>query len=359
MRPQPARTEDRNASPLRAPLCFGFDSCNSLGSSAKALAAFLCCACRPRQPLTGPKRKENPMQAPRAFVLLVVAMALPFVMLSRAHAGSGEQARIAALERAVRALEAKVAALEKRNAFLSRHVRVSQDPMQGLNGPHIVFTGVNVHIQDGTGSTLSSGPSGLGNLVIGYNEQRATSTIPAVRTGAHNLVLGVGQGYGAVGGIVAGSHNDITGVFASVTGGSGNTARGSCSSVSGGSNNTASGEAASVSGGFDNTAAGRNASVTGGWRGSAGGQAATVSGGLYNHATGDASSVSGGNANTADGSYSSVSGGSNNTASGDESSVSGGFVNTASGTASSVSGGANREAPHQDSWAGGGLSQLQ
>ena len=29
------------------------------------------------------------------------------------------------------------------------------------------------------------------------------------------------------------------------------------------------------------------------------------------------------------------------------------------GDESSVSGGANREAPHQDSWAGGGLSQLQ
>ena len=296
------------------------------------------------------------MKAPRTFVLLVVALALPFMMLSGVHAESGEQARIAALERAVRALEAKVADLEKSNAFLSRHVRVSHDPMQGLNGPHIVFIGVNVHIQDGTGSTLSSGPSGLGNLVIGYNEQRAA---PAARTGAHNLVLGVSQGYSGIGGIVAGSHNDVTGVFASVIGGSGNTARGTFSSVTGGSNNTASGEGASVSGGFDNTAAGRNASVSGGWLGSAGGQAATVSGGLYNHATGDASSVSGGNANTAEGGYASVSGGSNNTATGDESSVSGGFVNTASGSASSVSGGANREAPSRDSWAGGGLFQLQ
>jgi hypothetical protein len=42
--------------------------------------------------------------------------------------------------------------------------------MAGVVGPNIVFTGANIHIVDGSGSTDDNGGAlrGLGNLVIGY-----------------------------------------------------------------------------------------------------------------------------------------------------------------------------------------------
>jgi hypothetical protein len=60
--------------------------------------------------------------------------------------------------------------------------------MNGLKGPHVIFTGVNVHILSGAGMTNDGkAPRGLGNLIIGYNE-----LVPGydnLRTGYHNLVI--------------------------------------------------------------------------------------------------------------------------------------------------------------------------
>lgn len=133
------------------------------------------------------------------------------------------------------ALEARVAALEALLASVS------------LNGSDIVFSGVNVKIVSGTGST-DGAVNGLGNLIVGYNEQRGDGSDD--RSGSHNIVGGIRNNFTSYGGLVVGNTNTISGKNASVTGGTQNTASGFEASVSGGSLNTASGFAASVSGGW-------------------------------------------------------------------------------------------------------------
>ena len=123
----------------------------------------------------------------------------------------------------------------------------------------VVFSGCNVHVQNGQGSTDSS--NGVGNLIIGYNESGTGS--PA-RGGSHNVVIGPRHSYSSYGGLVAGFRNTVSGVYASVSGGSDNTAGNFAASVSGGRNNEASSNYASVSGGGYNEASGNSSSVSGG-----------------------------------------------------------------------------------------------
>jgi hypothetical protein len=94
--------------------------------------------------------------------------------------------------------------------------------MAGVVGPNIVFTGANIHIVDGSGSTDDNGGAlrGLGNLVIGYvaNGNGQTSEIEP-RTGSHNLIIGAGNGFTSFGGSVAGEGNEISGGYADISGG--------------------------------------------------------------------------------------------------------------------------------------------
>lgn len=192
----------------------------------------------------------------------------------------------------VEALEAKLA-----------NVSVEDDTINGLTGPHFIFEGVNVHIRSGSGSTddftffpetfiPSADLLGLGNLVMGYNEDGVLFGFPVTdRTGSgspgsHNLIMGSKHNYTSFGGIVTGFSNNISGVFSSVLVGLFNTASGLWSSVSGGATNVASEEGSSVSGGGNNLASGNDSSV---------------SGGQFNTASGDVSSVSGGGGRTASG----------------------------------------------------------
>ena len=114
--------------------------------------------------------------------------------------------------------------------------------------PTVQFSGVNVQVVSGAGST-SGAVNGMGNLVIGYDENASLS-----QTGSHNLVLGEQQTFTSYGGIVAGFTNTISAPFASVTGGTKNQATGKEASISGGWTNTAGGEDSSVSGGRENKA---------------------------------------------------------------------------------------------------------
>jgi hypothetical protein len=189
--------------------------------------------------------------------------------------------------------------------------------------PELVITGANLRVVNGLGETQTT--NGLGNVIVGYNEPRGFE--PDIRTGSHNVVVGVRHNFFRVGGLVVGLVNTISGDFAAVSGGVGNTASGFGSSVSGGLGNTASFNISSVSGGEANTASGFG------------------------------SSVSGGVGNTASGFDSAVSGGVGNTASGFDSSVSGGVGNTASGNFASVSGGLNRAAEGESDWVAGGVFQ--
>ncbi|MCP4137891.1 MAG: hypothetical protein GY754_43415 [bacterium] len=176
-------------------------------------------------------------------------------------------------------------------------------------GDTIIFSGVNVQIVNGTGSTGGE-VNGLGNLVIGYNEARTHGND---RTGSHNLGVGQYNNFLSYGGIAAGYYNSISGWFSSVSGGSYNSASGNFSSVSGGSYNIANAHSSGVSGGMNNTASGMHSSVSGGSRNSAANLHSSVSGGSYNTAAGQSSSVSGGMENSVNGLSSAISGGRSNT----------------------------------------------
>ena len=116
----------------------------------------------------------------------------------------------------VDALETRIEALEN---LLANVTRVGND---------ITFSGANLHIVNGTGTT-GGAVNGLGNLVVGYNELRGTGDD---RTGSHNMVVGKNHNYSSYGGLVAGLSNTISGGFASVGGGQYNEASGDCASVS-------------------------------------------------------------------------------------------------------------------------------
>lgn len=256
-------------------------------------------------------------------------------------------------------------------------------------GHEVYFTGCNVNIRSGTGTTDAQ-PNGLGNLIVGYNGVGRSGS----RSGSHNVVIGDGHTYSSYGGLVAGFRNDVGAPWASVSGGTENGAEEFAAAVSGGKDNYAFSVASSVSGGIDNSAQEVGAAVSGGQCNVAGGTirsscaltdgASSISGGALNSTFGTSSSVSGGECNfagigldprcplgrsvgsasvsggfgnVASGHAVSVSGGHGNMASGDDASVSGGEGNIAGGTASSVSGGlANRALDEASAVCGGGVN---
>ncbi len=203
----------------------------------------------------------------------------------------------------------------------------------GVGGkPTVQFFGVNVQVVNGETKTTTT--NGLGNLVIGYDENAGKHA----QTGSHDLILGTEQTFTSYAGIATGTTNTIAGPFSTVTGGGFNQALGIESSVSGGWKNVASNERSTVAGGGENQATGVEATVGGGWKNIASGEDSIVSGGRENHAATFYSSVSGGKANTASGEFSSVTGGKGNTASGESASVLGGESNLASGKFASIFG---------------------
>lgn len=148
------------------------------------------------------------------------------------------RAHVDALEARIALLESKIAALENLLANVTRE------------GNEVIFSGVNVHIVNGTGATYGV-PNAVGNLIVGYNEVRGDGDD---RSGSHNVVIGMENNYSSYGGLVAGEQNTISGQCASVSGGEGNTASGNRASVAGGYFNTASGGGSAVAGGYNNTA---------------------------------------------------------------------------------------------------------
>ena len=229
---------------------------------------------------------------------------------------SALQGEVNDLKENTSALQAEVDELKDNISDLKDNVGKLQSILQGVThtGTEIYITGANLHILSGSGSTEGT-VNGLGNLIIGYNENRSSGNS---RTGSHNLILGKENNYLSYGGIVSGWHNDISNRHASVTGGQYNIASGPFSSITGGGSNTASGQWSSINGGLFNRAVGGSSWVSGGQYNTVSGSSTSVAGGMYNTASGLASSVSGGYGNTAGGRWSSISGGlNNNNATGD------------------------------------------
>jgi hypothetical protein len=183
--------------------------------------------------------------------------------------------QVAALQSQVQTLQTQLAAVQSNKALeLGPFVSVDPNRKNGVIGPHITFTGANIHIESGSGATddhLSTGGSltGRGNLIIGYDEDPAalgSPLNPGDRGGSHNLVIGRWNRFGqfAFGGLVAGEANSIMFEAASVSGSQFNVSGSYASSVIGGVTNTASGGSATVCGGGGNTAGGYEAVVIGG-----------------------------------------------------------------------------------------------
>jgi hypothetical protein len=156
--------------------------------------------------------------------------------------------------------------------------------------PTIQFSGANVQVLSGSGSTHGT-LNGEGNLVIGYDEE------PGLQTGSNNLVVGFKQSYTSYASIVGGEENSASGPNSDVFGVS-NHATKDGASISGGAGNTASGDFSSVSGGYGNLATYEEASVSGGTQNEASAEDASISGGYGNKAEGYYDSVSGGASNT-------------------------------------------------------------
>jgi hypothetical protein len=254
---------------------------------------------------------------------------------------SALQSQVDTLQTANTVLETRLAAVQKNPALkLGPFVSVDPNTEIGVSGPNITFTGANIHIVSGSGATGDYGNGkalGLGNLIIGYDEDPINYPTggpgggfkplnPGDRAGSHNLVIGSGHRFSSSSGLVAGELNSLGGFGSSITGGYGNTTGGPVSSVSGGEFNLATAEGASVSGGGANIADGTDASV---------------SGGLDNHADANSASITGGAFNIASGQWASISGGQNNTASGSTTTITGGDGNSAVGFNTVLIGGQN------------------
>jgi len=298
-----------------------------------------------------PARADNPIAVLQAQVAALQSQV------------TAQQGQITTLQGQVSTLQTQLTKVQSNKALgLDPFVSVVSGLVDGVNGPHIYFTGANIHIVSGFTRTDDK-VTGLGNLIIGYDELPiaigGTALISGDRGGSHNLIIGRGNRFTtlAFGGLVAGELNTVSAEGASVSGGANNTASNTLASVSGGTNNTASGIEASVTGGIGNNASSFGASVSGGVNNTASGVDSIVCGGGHNTASGQFASVSGGFNNTASGTNSSVSGGANNTASGTASSVSGGVFNIASGPLASVTGGEQNTASNStDSVSGGFLN---
>jgi len=186
----------------------------------------------------------------------------------------------------INTLMSSIAVLEQKLA----KVTISNDTNNMyFTGINLTVVSGNLNIESGSGATNGS-VNGLGNLIVGYNENDLNYT----KTGSHNIVVGNNHGYSSYGGIVGGNANIISGTYSFAVGQS-NTASGNFSSVSSGISNIASGFYSSVSGGQLNIASGNAASVSGGAINTASSVQSSVSGGASNTASATDSSVAGGN----------------------------------------------------------------
>jgi hypothetical protein len=244
---------------------------------------------------------------------LLAPAATPIVIVS--------QTQLASLQAAVTSLQAQVVTLRSQINVLQAspanrlgpYLSVDTNPNPGkhMKGPTITFSGVNINIVNGLNQTRTA--NGLGNLIIGYNEEPlGPDLIPldtTDRSGSHCLVLGpyhtfggpAGTSYGTTTGcVVFGAYNRVVGNAQSVLGGAGNSAAyGTSNSVVGGYGNQAVGDGSSILGG--------NSNVTQGFQ-------STVSGGFWNTSGVDCASILGGRYNTENSYYSTILGGVNNAA---------------------------------------------
>jgi hypothetical protein len=135
---------------------------------------------------------------------------------------------------------------------LGPFVTVDPNPEAGVIGPNITFKNVNIHVINGLGQTGLA--NGLGNLIIGYDENPGVN--PGDRSGSHNLIVGPWNRFNsnALGAVCFGANNAVGEVSTAIVGGWGNaTVNGSdYSIILGGENNYMQGQYSTISGGENN-----------------------------------------------------------------------------------------------------------
>ena len=193
------------------------------------------------------------------------------------------------------AAKARITTLETRFAGSSRVT---------VNGqPTLRFSGVNIQLINGSGSTSTN--NGRGNLILGYNEE------PRSQSGSHNLALGNNQGFTSWGSLVGGVHNTSSSFGQAVFGGY-SRATAPYANVLGGWRNFASSRLSTILGGCQNVT-GSAAYTTDDFCFTDNGESQTIGGGAYNRAQGTASTATAGLQNTAVGAWSAIHGGGQNT----------------------------------------------
>lgn len=218
-------------------------------------------------------------------------------------------ARLAALEQAVAATDLEVvterladveadvasntsglaATMSDLTGVEAKTAALSATTMDGY--PALVVSGVNLYVTDGSGATDSG--TGVGNLVLGYNEtgdgvcsggtddgrnagglwfdcttcESGGGTCESVtRTGSHNLVLGTAHAYTGHSSVVAGLAHQSYGDYAGHLGGMDNIVSDRFAVSSGGWNNQVNGEASVVLAGYGHVADAGQVSILGGNR---------------------------------------------------------------------------------------------
>lgn len=239
----------------------------------------------------------------KGFFLVLMASAVGLLMLtSKAWAGSLED-RVAALEASVAQLQSEVAIL-KANAAVTMadrgYLKLDETTVRnGAVGPHVIFDGVNLHLQNGSGESVMGGqaqynpPNGRGNLIIGYDEVDLNDPLePGDRGGSHNLVIGYANKFPGIYSLVHGWGNVARGGYSATIAGDSNNA-GEWNAVIGGYYNVADGIESVIIGGNDNHAIGYKSVVIGGELNQSNGTSSVVSGGLDRQALGEHDWVAG------------------------------------------------------------------
>jgi hypothetical protein len=269
-----------------------------------------------------------------AFALLLAAS--PVIAVAQSD---GIRQEVESLKSALKSALGRITELESQLEHLQENSVLDLDGVLSVDPSTLTarFSGVNVQIVNGVGQTDSV--NGLGNLIVGYDEDRLTGSD---KTGSHNIVVGSEHSYSGFGGAVLGYRNTIDGSYSNVTGGRDNSATGLHASVTGGFLNVARtilnrDGAPTVSGGRENVAEVGGSpsapSVSGGSRNVAAAidGAPAVSGGSRNRANSVCGSVLGGSDNAAgvstNDACTSVVGGKENVARGIYGTIVGGYQN--------------------------------
>ena len=227
---------------------------------------------------------ENQLDAEKAARLIAEGQLLALIDQEKAERQAADETMLADLGNV---------SLPESLSALADFVFVEYDSINGLAGPHVIFEGANFHVRSGYGATNDWGSlSGLGNLIIGYNEAREYATkdilddtlgilawncmplqdpwnfdsdsgpgmaVPGCpgsdttvqqsrRAGSHNLIVGEYHNFNSYGGIIGGIFNatDEHAVGASVLGGNFNLATHPLAMIVGGTGNRAHAHASTI-----------------------------------------------------------------------------------------------------------------